>query len=186
MIITAGNIEMGPPGGALTIEELTEREVELVQNVKGIRFATGLLSENARIDFNDEVEHIDVVGVRTDSETTSELERIGFFEMEQGRQFTNTDTYKVIIGHNIAKKISKKKAGIMVTLNVGRLRTNWTPLRSYITPREASRVTVRKRFWSASKRYSSPLDTCKRHVWMARTAKTSATSNLRMISRSFT
>ncbi len=104
LIITPGNSEMGFQGGSLTTEYLTDRETEIVRKTRGIRFATGLLIENARIDFNDEVAHLNVIGVKTDSGTTEELERIGFFEIETGRQFSNTDGYAAILGQNIAKK----------------------------------------------------------------------------------
>ncbi|MDO8740561.1 MAG: ABC transporter permease [Candidatus Woesearchaeota archaeon] len=103
VIIEAGGIAFGPPGAgsSLSASELTKDDLDVVSKVAGVDFATGILSETARIEFHDEIKHTLVFGTSTDAETRKRLEEIGLFEIGEGRQLKQTDKYKAVLGYKV-------------------------------------------------------------------------------------
>ncbi|MBI2129489.1 ABC transporter permease [Candidatus Woesearchaeota archaeon] len=103
VIIEAGGIAFGPPGAgsSLSASELTKKDIDAVSKVAGVDFATGILSETARIEFQDKVKHTLVFGVSTDAETRKRLDEIGLFEIGEGRQLKQTDKYKAVLGYKV-------------------------------------------------------------------------------------
>lgn len=103
VIIEAGGVAFGPPGAgsSLSASELTKNDLDVVSKVAGVAFATGILSETARIEFHDEIKHTLVFGISTDAETKKRLEEIGLFEIGEGRQLKQTDKYKAVLGYKV-------------------------------------------------------------------------------------
>lgn len=110
IIVSPGGRFFGPGDTAeLSVERLTDNDVKLISNVKGIEYAVGVLSKNAKVEFRNEVQYVNVMGFPTDSEGARIVEDIGFFDIEQGRQLKSTDKYRAVLGSIIARDYFDKE-----------------------------------------------------------------------------
>jgi len=103
IIVNAGGAFLGPAGAELTTAGLTDKDIRAIKRVSGVEFAVGILSQTARVDFDDEVEYLSVFGVPVDSEARKVIETASFFQIEKGRHVKSSDRYKVDVGYSIAK-----------------------------------------------------------------------------------
>jgi len=100
--IAPGGIFLGPTGSELTAAKLTKEDVEFIKDIKGVKVAIGILFKTAKVRINDEIKPISIFSVPTDKDSRAEIEKIGFFEIEKGRQLESTDRYSAVLGYNIA------------------------------------------------------------------------------------
>jgi putative ABC transport system permease protein len=112
IIITAGGRFFGPMGSSLAVNQLTEDDIKVVRGVTGVEAANGILTKNSRITYSDETKYATAVGTPTDAESRRYIESIGFFEIEQGRQLKQGDSYKIVVGDTIAKDLFKKEISV--------------------------------------------------------------------------
>ncbi len=112
IIISAGGAYFGPMGSSLAINQLTEDDIKVVKGVNGVEAANGILTKNTRVKYSDQTMYATAVGTPTDAESRRYIESIGFFEISQGRQLKQGDTYKVVLGDTIAKDLFKKEISV--------------------------------------------------------------------------
>ena len=111
IIITPSGLFMGPTADVSTAE-LTEDDLDIIKKVRGIRMASGVLSETAEVEYRDEKEYLSIFGTPTDTESKKEIENIGFFTIKEGKQFKENDNYKAIAGYNIAYDTFDRDLGL--------------------------------------------------------------------------
>ena len=92
---------IGPPGSAASKSLiLTLRDLETVKNVKGIEDAGGILIKSGVVKFKDEIKIVFTFGM--DEDYLSIFEGLGSFEVIEGRELTDKDRFKIVVGNNHA------------------------------------------------------------------------------------
>ncbi|NOQ55874.1 MAG: FtsX-like permease family protein [Nanohaloarchaea archaeon] len=89
-------------GGAYVSEKLYQSDVEVVNRVKSVDFATGVIIRTGRVKYKEETESVSIFGIAPDEETKRFIEKVDFFLIEEGRQFKSIDNDVAILGSNIA------------------------------------------------------------------------------------
>lgn len=106
----------GPPGSATSPSlALTEKDLEVVQKVKGVEWALGMIYKLGQVEFKKELQITYVIGMSPeDVELMSEIQS---FEIKDGRWFKSGDKYKVVVGYNHGyKDIWKRQVEIGDTM----------------------------------------------------------------------
>ena len=111
VIVTPGGF-MGPQSGGMTAAKLTEKDVKIIENVRGVEHAIGILSKTIKIKYKDQTKYVSLFGMPTDKETMDIIKTIGFFEIEEGRLLKDGDKYKATIGKTISTGLFEKEVGI--------------------------------------------------------------------------
>jgi putative ABC transport system permease protein len=119
VIITAGSGEFGPMGSSMSASQLYEKDVDAVRKVQGVDYANGILFKYAIFKYKEETSYLLFGGTPTDPKLVKQLENMGFFEIEQGRELKGIDKYKVILGYSVAHETFKKKDGSYIILKPG-------------------------------------------------------------------
>lgn len=101
----------GPMGGGLSAEELSDKDLRAVRRVKGVGAAMGILSQLVKLEYKGQVKYVSFFGVPTETEYIREIEKVGFFEIETGREFKPGDRYKVVLGNQVAYDMFDKDIG---------------------------------------------------------------------------
>ncbi len=79
---------------------LTEDDLEVVQNVKGVEWALGMIYNAGKVEFKKEMQITYIIGMNPeDIELMSEIQS---FEIKDGRWLKPGDKYKVVVGYNHA------------------------------------------------------------------------------------
>lgn len=107
--VNAGGAYFGPMGSELSVEKLSDEDIKVVKNTRGIKSAQGMATETARVDYRDETEHIQVFGIPTDSQSINEIKDMGFFEIGSGRELRSSGRYEAIIAYNIANDLFSRE-----------------------------------------------------------------------------
>lgn len=90
-----------PIASELSSKPLTEHDLDLIKNIRGVEEATPILIKSLSLTFRKETKGILVSGI----EPESYQETLGkTYEIEEGRDFRATDTKKLIIGYDLANK----------------------------------------------------------------------------------
>jgi len=119
VIINAGGGEYGPMGSSFSASKLYEKDVEAVRKVQGVDYANGLFFKYATVKYKDDTTFLIFGGTPTDPKLVKQLELLGFFEIEKGRELKQGDKYKVILGYSVAYETFKKKDGSYIILTTG-------------------------------------------------------------------
>lgn len=92
---------MGPPGSA-TSESLilTTKDLEVIENVRGVKWASGYLVKQGRAKFKDESGIGFATGI--EPEDMESLSEVGSFAILEGRQLKEGEKYKAVVGYNHA------------------------------------------------------------------------------------
>src|SRR3989344_3260993 len=80
-------------GGAV---ELTESDLDVIRKIVGVKEASPWAASSAKIEFNDEIRYVSVVGI--DLETSDLFIETGAYEAEDGRVLKQGDLSNVMIG----------------------------------------------------------------------------------------
>jgi len=110
IIVMPGGGDMMSAFGGMSTAKLTDHDVELIKNVRGVEHAFGVIYKTARITYNNEIKSVMVIGLPTDSESSWFIHNFDI----TGRYPQPGDRYKTVIGANYPKAVVFKKA-----LNVG-------------------------------------------------------------------
>ena len=94
--------------------KLTEKDIEVVKNVKGVDSVASMIFKTAKIEFKDEIKFNFIIGMPShDSEQVRLLEENQNIEIASGRDLKNSDKYKAIVGINYPlKKVFSKEVGL--------------------------------------------------------------------------
>ncbi len=101
----ADRITIQPAGGfagAYVSEKLYQSDVDVVNRVKSVEFAAGVIMQTGRIKYKDQTENAPIFGIGSDEETRRFIEKVDFFLIEEGRQFKSIDNNVAILGSNVA------------------------------------------------------------------------------------
>jgi len=92
-------------GGVYISEKLYQSDVDVINRVKGVDFATGVIIKTGRIKYKDQTETAAIFGVGADEDTRQFIANVDFFLIEEGRQFKSIDNNVAILGNNVAKNL---------------------------------------------------------------------------------
>jgi len=88
----------GPPGGGSASLALTEEDLEVIQEIKGVEWAIGMIYRVSQIEFKKETKISYLIGM--DSEDIELMSEIQSFEIKAGRWIRPEDKYKVVVGYD--------------------------------------------------------------------------------------
>ncbi|MBS3093572.1 ABC transporter permease [Candidatus Pacearchaeota archaeon] len=116
IIIEPKNI--GPPGSATSKNLiLTSKDLEVVRDVKGVSKAEGIIMKSGVVTLKDEINVVFTLGM--DEGYFELFENLGNFEVIEGKELTDNDKYKVVVGYNHAHgDIWDKPAQLRDTITV--------------------------------------------------------------------
>ncbi len=89
---------MGPPGTAGPSLILTSKDLEVIENVRGVKWAVGFLIKQGPVKIKDESGIGFMIG--TDPEELKLLNEIQSFGILEGRDLKKGDKYKVVLGND--------------------------------------------------------------------------------------
>ncbi len=101
----ADRLTIQPAGGfagAYVSEKLYQSDVDVVNRVKSVDFAAGVIVQTGRIKYKGETKGASIFGIGSDEETRRFIEKVDFFLVEEGRQFKSIDNNVAILGSNVA------------------------------------------------------------------------------------
>ena len=101
----ADRLTIQPAGGfagAYVSEKLYQSDVDVVNRVKSVDFAVGVIIQTGRVKYKGETEGASIFGIGSDEETRRFIENVDFFLVEEGRQFKSIDNNVAILGSNVA------------------------------------------------------------------------------------
>jgi putative ABC transport system permease protein len=108
---------IGPPGSAGPSLILTSKDLKLIEEVRGVKWAIGFLIKQGQATFKDELGI--GFGIGTDPEDLKLLEEVQSFEIMEGRDLKKGDKFKVVVGYNHAfGNIWKKNVRLRDTINI--------------------------------------------------------------------
>lgn len=98
----------GPPGSGTSVStKLTSKELELIKKIEGVGGAAGVIFKTAKIEKDDEINFVFVVGIPLNSE---EKRIVSFFDVEKGRDLKKGDSKKAVVGiRYVEGKVFEKK-----------------------------------------------------------------------------
>ena len=85
--------QFGPPGSA-TGAELTEKDIEVIDKISGVKEVTSYTVGNAKIELKDKIRFVAVLGVEPDKLDVA----FGSYEIDEGRFLRKSDTKNVMLG----------------------------------------------------------------------------------------
>jgi putative ABC transport system permease protein len=84
-------------------EQLTEDDLELINDVGGVKLATGMGYSYARYEFNDLVHYGFLSGISTDPEERALVGEAQTWDVGEGRMLRSGDKYKVLLGYEFTR-----------------------------------------------------------------------------------
>lgn len=95
----------GPEASGLVAEKLSDHDVKVVQRVKGVDSAIGVLFKTSRIEYNDKSKYAAVFASNTDPKSIRFIENIDYFALQKGRYPDPAEKYKAAIGPEMGTKL---------------------------------------------------------------------------------
>ncbi len=105
IVVMPGGAIAGPMSSGLSVAKLTSEDLRVIQRVRGVEFAMGMVSTYAPIYFKDEMKEGYLFGVPTDSKTNYYIERVGLFNIADGRNPKPGSKYEAVFGYRTAHKL---------------------------------------------------------------------------------
>jgi len=92
---------LGPPGSATSkLLILTARDLETIEDVRGVEDVGSVLSKSGLVSFKDETNVVFYFGM--DEDYRNIFESFGSFAVIEGRELSDNDKFKVVVGYNHA------------------------------------------------------------------------------------
>jgi len=92
---------------------LTERDVDEIAGLSGVRVAYGQLQTSALVTYGGEAQSLAIVGV-----SPSGFEKLDTLGVDVGRYLSDSDHYSVVIGDSVAHEMYKKEVGVRKTVSI--------------------------------------------------------------------
>ncbi|MFH1399404.1 MAG: ABC transporter permease [Candidatus Woesearchaeota archaeon] len=102
ILIVPGSRFMGPGGSGLVTAKLTEKDWDVVKDVRGVDVSLATFSKTVQIQFEDELKYASVQGYPVSSETEKVVSSTSFLDIEDGRQLKQGDGYAAVLGNAVA------------------------------------------------------------------------------------
>lgn len=90
------------PGSSFVSAKLYDKDVDLISKSRGVEFAFGVILKGSIVNFKDEKKTGYILGIPTDSESISNMEKIAYVEVVDGRNLRSTDHDSVVLGYGNA------------------------------------------------------------------------------------
>jgi len=101
IIVTGGGGAAASTFGAgLASNPITEDDLEVVRDTRGVDVAAGMITRIAGVEFGDETKNSWVSGMPTD-ESSEVIEDIQSFKVIEGRELEDGDGYVALVGYNL-------------------------------------------------------------------------------------
>ncbi|MBU2638747.1 MAG: ABC transporter permease [Nanoarchaeota archaeon] len=88
---------------AISDQTFSESEFNALEKIKGVKLAAGMVFRIGRIEYNDEVKYVSIVGIPLD-EKREVFKSVHNMKVEQGRDLKNGDKYKALAGIDLTLK----------------------------------------------------------------------------------
>lgn len=96
--ITPGGGLGGPESSGLVADKLTDHDVQVVQKVKGVDHAIGVLLKTAKVEYDGKSRFTAIFASKTDPKSVRFIEKIDFFALQKGKYPKEIERYKAVIG----------------------------------------------------------------------------------------
>ncbi len=99
--------------GATKAVKLTEKDVDEIKKISGVKVAGGIISKRLTVEFNEEKMSISVTGI--DPDVFKEVEALG---IKEGRYFDPNDGHVVVIGYSVANELFDKNVELKKVMSI--------------------------------------------------------------------
>ena len=118
LTLSSAETSFGPPG-ATAVKKLTEHDLELVEQVPGVKIAIPRLVRIVKVDYNKIVSFRYIGSMPENQEQIDELTSAVDFEIAQGRMLKPNEKGKIVVGDDFVSKNSfDKEIRLGTNLNV--------------------------------------------------------------------
>lgn len=81
--------------------KLTEHDVDIVNGVRGVEYAAGVITRSVNVEYAGERKYLMMACIPTDDDALSILKNIDYFMVEEGKMLQKGDKYKVVVGKEL-------------------------------------------------------------------------------------
>jgi len=89
---------MGSPGSVSKSMILTNKDIQIIENIRGVEWTIGFLIQQSQSKYKDELEIVYTIGA--DPNDLELLSKIQNFDILEGKQLGDSDKYKSVVGYN--------------------------------------------------------------------------------------
>ncbi|MAH42271.1 hypothetical protein CL614_00900 [archaeon] len=107
-------MSLGPPGGSVM---LTDRDVDTVERVKGVKHAIPILYKMLPVEFNEEARSLGIMGMPL-GEASKFFDDVMGFEMKEGRMLKTGERSSVVIGGKLATDVFSEEVRLRSKIEV--------------------------------------------------------------------
>lgn len=105
--------------GGESVEPLTDRDIDVIENVRGVDIAGGLfLEQGVDIEFRGEEKGIALIGLPEDSEEREMIKKANTLSIEKGRELRSTDLNNAVVGKELTNTIYENSVDIRSQLSL--------------------------------------------------------------------
>lgn len=97
--------------------KLTDDDLEVIRNTRGVDEATGMVMSSLRVNYGDQSEYVTVLGIPTDDSLTL-IKQTQNFEAYSGRFLRSTDRYNVLVSRQFASDTFDRDLAIRSKLGI--------------------------------------------------------------------
>ncbi len=105
-----------PVTGEWSAAKLYEDDLDVVKKTKGVDLAIGIIIQNGKVEFNDEVKYLNIGGVPTGKDVQEMADKTDFLQVSDGRFFKEGDRNRAIIGHGMMNDLFGKSLKVRDTI----------------------------------------------------------------------
>ena len=107
----------GPPGSGTSLStKLSDKDLKVVKDIKGIEGAAGILIKTGKVEKGDDIAFVFIYGL---PQNKDEKEIVNFFDVERGRDLRENDGDKAVVGVRYSEgKVFSKPLDIGDRLNI--------------------------------------------------------------------
>jgi putative ABC transport system permease protein len=111
MVQPAGAVA-GPFSAGISEAKLSDADVDVIEQVRGVEFTKGFIAKSVPVRFKGEQGTGFIIGIPSDSATTQQLQQVGFWDLQEGRNPRPGAKYEAAIGSSVANGYFSKNVSI--------------------------------------------------------------------------
>jgi len=114
ILVFPGNVQgfTGMAASQIVSAKLTDRDVSVTKNVRGVGQSVGFLVQDAEVEYANEQKQKTIFGAPTDSEAQDFMDQMDFFVVDGGQKLKPSHKYKATVGREFAKTGFRKEIHI--------------------------------------------------------------------------
>jgi len=117
IMIMPGSLDDMSGFAAITTDSLIDKDVEIIEDISGVKVAAGMLMKSLPIKFDDEVKSSYVTGLSGEKADKLFLE-MEIFEINEGRPYKEGDSKVIVVGSRFADDIFEEDVNVGDTLYI--------------------------------------------------------------------